>query len=139
MTQTDVLKNMFSKLFNSLDATREKNTFYENYEYQCELYEKLFDAPEGDMERERGLVCGRCIIALSRSLVGSNLSFESIEDAKRELEILKPLFMDESRIGEKQKIKSLVRKRIEFLSPRSSDEIADAVLFLYLSLAPTAK
>lgn len=140
MTQTEVLRSMFLRLSDSLDKRNGRISLYQNYEYQCALYEKLFDAPAAEeMERERGLVCGRCMIALSRSLIAKEISGDSIAAAKRELEIIRPLFLHGSKNSEKQKIKNIVKERIDALSPRCSDEIVDAVLFLYLSLVPTAK
>ncbi|MEE1279227.1 MAG: hypothetical protein UHH95_00155 [Oscillospiraceae bacterium] len=137
MTQTRLLQNMFLKLSESLQ--NEKPPLYKNYEQQLALYEELFEAPAASAaERERALISARCIIALSRSLVG-NVPDESLDAAKRELEILKPLFTQTKRQPEKSKIKELVMQRIDILSPSRSDEIVDAVLFLYLSLVPIAK
>ncbi len=137
MTQTQLLQNMFLKLSDSLQ--NEKPPLQQNYEQQLALYEELFNTPAATaLERERALISARCIIALSRSLVGS-VPNESLNAAKRELEILKPLFTQAKRQPEKSKIRELVLQRIDVLSPSRSDEIVDAVLFLYLSLVPIAK
>ncbi len=137
MTQTQLLRNMFLKLSESL--SNEEPPLQQNYQQQLSLYEQLFNAPSSSAaERERTLISARCIIALSRSLVG-NVPSDSLSAAKRELEILKPIFLKQKTRLNKNEIRELVEKRIDILSPGCSDEIVDAVLFLYLSLVPMSK
>lgn len=129
MTHNTVLKNMFTSLSDALSDNPKNARLSQNYEHQCALYEKLIDMSES----EGDLVCGRCLIALSRSLAAEEIKKESIAAAQNELEILKPLFSRSPRPTKKQ-IEDLVRSRIEALTSASSDAVYDAVLFLYLSL-----
>ncbi len=139
MTQIELLQHMFWELSQSLETNGSQSVLQTNYEHQLACYEKLFDAPAAcERDRERGLVCGRCLIALSRSLLSSGHTDESLGRAKRELCHLKPLFAKDKQ-PEKTKLKRLVEQRISSLSPQRSDEISDAMLFLYLSLVPTVK
>ncbi len=132
MTQAKLLSSMFSKLSDSLESDRP--VFYKNYEQQLKLYEQLFEAPfTSAAERERSLISARCIIALSRSLTGE-VCKQSLDAVKSEIEILKPFFNGNKIDGEKDRIKAAVQRRIAALSPICSDEMLDAVLFLYLSL-----
>lgn len=137
MTQTQLLQNMFLRLSESL--SKETPPLQQNYQQQLALYKELFNTPASSAaERERALISARCIIALSRSLVG-NVPSDSLSAAKRELEILKPIFLKQKTRLNKNEIRELVEKRIDILSPGCSDEIVDAVLFLYLSLVPVSK
>ena len=129
MTQNKVLENMFTSLSEALSENEKSAFLTANYEHQCALYERLIDMSES----ENDLVCGRCLIALSRSLAAEKIPKESVTAAKNELRILKPLFSKTAHLSKKQ-IEKLVRSRIESLTSASSDEVIDAFLFLYLSL-----
>lgn len=120
---------MFSELAGALSETEKKKSLSENYEHQCALYERLLYS----VQSENDLVCGRCLIALSRSLAAEEIKKESICAVKNEVEILKSVFEEDSKPTRKQ-IERLVHSRIEQLSGAPSDEVTDAVLFLYLSL-----
>lgn len=129
MTQNKVLEKMFTSLSDALIENKKNNLLLKNYEHQCALYEKLLDMSES----ENDLVCGRCLIALSRSLAAEEIKDESVMVVKNEIEILKDIFSKTVRPSKKQ-IEKLVRSRIEFLTSATSDAVYDAVLFLYLSL-----
>ena len=129
MTQNRVLKNMISGLMQALSDTSQKNLLLENYEHQCNLYERLLL----NQKSENDLVCGRCLIALSRSLASEKITDESISAVKNEVKILSGVFSKEGKPNKKQ-IDKLVRSRIEELSLEPSDAVYDAILFLYLSL-----
>ena len=129
MTQNRVLKNMLKALSDALSDTPQKKLLLENYEHQCDLYEKLLL----NQKSESDLVCGRCLIALSRSLASERINDKSVCAVKNEVEILNGVFSKGSRPNKKQ-IEQLVRSRIEELSLEPSDAVYDAILFLYLSL-----
>ena len=120
---------MFTSLSDALSENSETALFYENYQRQCVLYESLLDTSKNESD----LVCGRCLIALSRSLTADEIKKESVCAAKNELDILKDVFLDGARPSKRQ-IERLVRSRVELLSTSDSDAVYDAVLFLYLSL-----
>ena len=128
MTHNKVLKSMLSELSSALSKNEEHGGLSENYENQCALYERLVS----NAQSENDLICGRCLIALSRSLAADAIRKESISAVKNEVEILKSVFRGEK--TSKEQIESIVRARIETLSCAPSDEVTDAVLFLYLSL-----
>ncbi len=129
MTQNKVLKSMFGELSGALAQESKTTAFTKNYEHQCALYERLLEGSQSESD----LVCGRCLIALSRSLAAQETKKESILSAKNEVNILNEVFSEGTKPSKKQ-IESLVRSRIETLSGTPSDEVIDAVLFLYLSL-----
>ena len=120
---------MLRGLSNALSDTSQKKLILQNYEHQCDLYKELLL----DQKNESDLVCGRCIIALSRSLASEKINYESINAVKNEIEILNGVF-SKSRKPNKKQIEELVRSRIEQLSLEPSDAVYDAILFLYLSL-----
>lgn len=129
MTQNVVLENMFTSLSDALSENSKTALLTQNYEHQCALYERLIDMSESESD----LVCGRCIIALSRSLAADEINRESVAAVKSELAILKPIFSKSSHYTKNQ-IERIVRSRIESLTTASSDAVYDAILFLYLSL-----
>lgn len=129
MTHNKVLRNMLFGLCQTLSETEKSSDFSENYERQCTLYERLISEPQSESD----LVCGRCLIALSRSLAADEIKKESICALRSEMEILGNVFKEGTRPTKKQ-IENLVRSRIETLSTSPSDAVYDAVLFLYLSL-----
>lgn len=129
MTQNNVLKSMFRELSGALSQELRSTAFVKNYEHQCALYERLLEGSQSESE----LVCGRCLIALSRSLAAEETKKESILTAKNEVDILKKVFTGGVKPTKKQ-IENLVRARIELLSGAPSDEVIDAVLFLYFSI-----
>ena len=129
MTQNNVLKSMFRELSGALSQELRSTAFVKNYEHQCALYERLLEGSQSESE----LVCGRCLIALSRSLAAEETKKESILTAKNEVDILKRVFTGGVKPTKKQ-TENLVRTRIELLSGAPSDEVIDAVLFLYFSI-----
>lgn len=120
---------MFRELSGALSQELRSTAFVKNYEHQCALYERLLEGSQSESE----LVCGRCLIALSRSLAAEETKKESILTAKNEVDILKKVFTGGVKPTKKQ-IENLVRARIELLSGAPSDEVIDAVLFLYFSI-----
>ena len=129
MTHNKVLKSMLSELSNALSKSGKHSGFSANYENQCALYERLTSSEQSESD----LICGRCLIALSRSLAAEEIKKDSISTVKNEVEILKNVFREGSKSTRGQ-IEDLVRSRIETLSCAPSDEVIDAILFLYLSL-----
>ena len=129
MTQNKVVSSMFAELMSALEQKERAASLMENYEHQCVLYERLIDSAQ----KEKELVCGRCLIALSRSLASEKITDESISAVKNEVKILSGVFSKEGKPNKKQ-IDKLVRSRIEELSLEPSDAVYDAILFLYLSL-----
>lgn len=129
MTQNRILKNMLTSLSDALSKPSMPAILIKNYERQCALYKKLLE----ENQSEGDLVCGRCLIALSRSLASEETKNDSIQTVKNEVDILKRVFNEGAKPNKKQ-IESLVKARVEMLSTSPSDEVVDAVLFLYLSL-----
>lgn len=129
MTQNKVLSSMFAELMSALEQKERAASLMENYEHQCVLYERLIDSAQ----KEKELVCGRCLIALSRSLASEEIRAESISAVKNEIEIINDIYSNRCKTTKKQ-IEGIVHSRIEMLTGADSDEVIDAVLFLYLSL-----
>ena len=120
---------MLTSLSDALSKPSMPAILIKNYERQCALYKKLLE----ENQSEGDLVCGRCLIALSRSLASEETKNDSIQTVKNEVDILKKVFNEGAKPNKKQ-IESLVKARVEMLSTSPSDEVVDAVLFLYLSL-----
>ncbi len=126
---TQMYKNLSESL--SCDALPEERC--KNYESQLRFYDKIFSMESQGEEREKVLVCARCFLSISRSVMENRYTPERLLQAKKELSYLEPIF-ENGRGTIRAKIRKTAQERINRLSRNDPDEMADSVLFLYLSL-----
>lgn len=132
--QSTLLKDMFFTFSESLNAPENKKQLLKNYEKQLESYSKLFEKGSDDDEARRALICARCLISATRSLLYGGYLSENIPAIKSELEFLSPVFSGKQMT--KKDLSTLIDKRISRLTTKKSDEMVDAVLFMCISMAP---
>lgn len=128
-----LLTQMYKNLSDSLSKDADLESRQKNHQKQLDFYDKLFSLEAQNEDREKMLVCARCIISISRSIAQDIHSAPSIEKTKKELMCLEDIFVqNKGRLG--RQIRSTVQERINKLSQNSPDEMSDSILFLYLSL-----
>ena len=134
--QEDLLQDMFYTFSDSLNALSSKKRLQQNYEKQLDSYSKLFekDRCAENEETRTQLICARCLISATRSLLCGGYLNENIPTIKQELNFLLPLFSGKRMT--KTDLSNLIDNRILRLTPKKSDEMVDAVLFMYISMAP---
>lgn len=132
--QKALLKDMFFTFAESLRSPDNKKSLSKNYERQLESYSRLFTLSADDEEARRRLICARCLISATRSLLYGGYLSENIPAIKSEVDKLAPVFSGKQMT--KKAIGELIDRRISRLTPKKSDEMVDAVLFMCISLAP---
>lgn len=119
------------KMIRSLGAAaKREGKENENYNKQLMLYRKLISESDGTDERE--MICARCLLSLSRSMLLGNHSEKSVNCAKNELSFLCKT-IDKKNVYSKE-IKDMISERINSLSQIESDELVDSVIFVYHSI-----
>lgn len=136
MDKSILLKQMFQTFSDSFLNRESGRVLSKNYERQIDSYSKLFKAAESldDEEAKRQLICARCLISATRSLLYKGYCDENIPAIEKELSFLKPIFSGRRMTA--ADLSLLVDRRINSLVPKKSDEMVDAILFMYISLAP---
>ncbi len=132
--QKALLQSMFFTFSESLNHLDNKSRLEENYENQLACYSRLFDLGGDDDEARRSLICARCLISATRSLLYNGYLSENVSAIRRELDSLSPVFSGKQMT--KKDLAALIDKRISHLTPKKSDEMVDAVLFMCISMAP---
>lgn len=129
MNQNKILEKMLYTFIRCAENAGDRESLIENYEMQKARYQSLFEFGEENL-----LVCARCILSATRSLLGSEGKGD--ESVKGELKFLKPLVLCKNN---KNAFRGIINRRIERLKSENSDNISDAILFMYISLAKTYK
>lgn len=139
MEQNNLLEHMFFTFSDSLSNRQSGRILQKNYEKQIDSYAKLFKEAEisDDEEHKRRIICARCLISATRSLLYKGYCDENIPTVRQELNFLKPIFSGKRMTA--ADLSSLIDRRIDRLVPKKSDEMVDAILFMYISLAPPKK
>lgn len=132
MQKSALLEEMFTTFSDSFQNRQSEKILIKNYQKQKQSYKRVFDLCEGEQGRN-SLVCARCLISATRSLLYKDFS-ESDERLYSELLLLKPLF-GSSRL-KKAELSRFIESRINAVTEMKSDAMTDAVLFMYLSLLP---
>lgn len=132
--QKALLQSMFFTFSESLNHLNNKSKLEANYEKQLACYSRLFDLGGEDDEARRFLICARCLISATRSLLYNGYLSENVSAIRCELDSLSPVFSGKQMT--KEDLAALIDKRISRLTPKKSDEMVDAVLFMCISMAP---
>ncbi len=132
--QKFLLQSMFFTFSESLDHLEDRSKLEENYEKQLNYYSRLFESGSDDDEEKRSLICARCLISATRSLLYKGYLSENVSAIRHELDCLSPVFSGKQMT--KKALTSLIDNRISRLTPKKSDEMVDAVLFMCISMAP---
>ena len=139
MEQSKLLEHMFITFSDSLSNRQSGRILQKNYEKQIDSYSKLFKEADSipEEEQKRNLICARCLISATRSLLYQGYCDENILAVKQELDYLKPIFSGKRMSS--SELRGLIDRRIDRLVPRKSDQMVDAILFMYVSLFPPTK
>lgn len=125
MEQNKTLENMLCTFIECAENSNNDTLISKNYEMQKIRYQALFESGEENL-----LVCARCILSATRALLYSDSS--SDESLKEEIRFLRPLVLEQKN---RTQIKKTIIRRIEILKTENSDNISDALLFMYIALA----
>lgn len=125
MEQNKTLENMLCTFIECAENSNNDTLISKNYEMQKIRYQALFESGEENL-----LVCARCILSATRALLYSDSS--SDESLKEEIRFLRPLVLERKN---RAQIKKTIIRRIETLKTENSDNISDALLFMYIALA----
>lgn len=125
MEQNKTLENMLCTFIECAENSNNDTLISKNYEMQKIRYQALFESGEENL-----LVCARCILSATRALLYSDNS--SDESLKEEIRFLRPLVLEQKN---RTQIKKTIIRRIEILKTENSDNISDALLFMYIALA----
>lgn len=125
MEQNKTLENMLCTFIECAENSNNDTLISKNYEIQKIRYQALFESAEENL-----LVCARCILSATRALLYSDSS--SDESLKEEIRFLRPLVLERKN---RTQIKKTIIRRIEILKTENSDNISDALLFMYIALA----
>lgn len=125
MEQNKTLENMLCTFIECAENSNNDTLISKNYEMQKIRYQALFESGEENL-----LVCARCILSATRALLYSDSS--SDESLKEEIRFLRPLVLERKN---RTQIKKTIIRRIEILKTENSDNISDALLFMYIALA----
>ena len=138
MEQNKLLNYMFFTFSDSLKHLNSQTKLLQNYEKQLNSYSRLFSfIKEENDEQKRLLICARCLISATRSLVSKGYKNENIAKVLNELNYLGPIF-NGKRMSSVD-LNKLIDRRISKLMPSKSDEMIDSVLFMYFSLSENQK
>ena len=132
--QEALLQSMFFTFSGCLDCLDNKAELERNYQKQLECYSAIFESNRCDDDDAMSmLICARCLISATRSLLCGGYLSENIQTIKKEVAQLSPIF--NSKRLSKSDVSKIVNNRISSLAPKKSDEMIDAVLFMCFSLS----